>query len=250
MSVVRKPPSQQTRAEKLKNLKAARLARKRNIRRKSAGKRNIRKRRKAVTRVYVNNPVRRRMKRRRTSNPGNHLTGGTKDINPQYYSGYSVQTANDTTSTSTYVVPVPRYSAGPTQSIVMEVLKVYFDTPEPIALASDTEKIHSVRVIFSTKDHATTEAAFSASDVFAKYTSDSVGAFTAAGTYRMIRQEPFCYDCSDGMGHGILIASDTFSVQIASTGTGQTNGCSWKLLYRFKRVSLSEYIGIVQSQQY
>jgi len=66
------------------------------------------------------------------------------------------------------------------------------------------------------------------------------------------------HDLTDGAGHGILIATDnvylSFDVLISSPSgvsvsvlVGSYLQCD--LIYRFKNVSLQEYIGIVQSQQ-
>lgn len=62
---------------------------------------------------------------------------------------------------------------------------------------------------------------------------------------------PIEFDLTDGAGHGILVAVDKFYAQIHSTyvAWGGTGGIDFKFLYRFKKVSLAEYVGIVQSQQ-
>lgn len=56
-------------------------------------------------------------------------------------------------------------------------------------------------------------------------------------------------DLTDGDGHGILVATDNIYFQVTSNGFAGAQEQSAKLLYRFKEVSLVEYIGIVQSQQ-
>lgn len=64
------------------------------------------------------------------------------------------------------------------------------------------------------------------------------------------------HDLTDGAGHGVLIATDniyfTLYSTCSATGTATTSvqaNATLALLYRFKRVNLQEYIGIVQSQQ-
>lgn len=61
-------------------------------------------------------------------------------------------------------------------------------------------------------------------------------------------ESPFVNDLTDGAGHGILIATDQLFLQIASNSTTIANEVAFKILYRWKNVPLSEYIGIVQSQ--
>jgi len=66
------------------------------------------------------------------------------------------------------------------------------------------------------------------------------------------------HDLTDGAGHGILIATDNvylaFDVLISSPAGNNISVLVGSylqadLIYRFKNVSLQEYIGIVQSQQ-
>ncbi|GAG62860.1 unnamed protein product, partial [marine sediment metagenome] len=59
----------------------------------------------------------------------------------------------------------------------------------------------------------------------------------------------YMWDCTDDIGHGILVASDYIYVQGDTTGYGVGAEFNFKILYRFKNVRLQEYIGIVQSQQ-
>jgi hypothetical protein len=55
-------------------------------------------------------------------------------------------------------------------------------------------------------------------------------------------------DLTDGAGHGLLIATDNIFMTVYSTNTGVANEVGCKILYRWKNVSVEEYIGIVQSQ--
>lgn len=64
------------------------------------------------------------------------------------------------------------------------------------------------------------------------------------------------HDLTDGAGHGLLVATDsiwlTQYLSIAAAGSiGFTSsiGTIAEIIYRFKKVTLQEYIGIVQSQQ-
>lgn len=63
------------------------------------------------------------------------------------------------------------------------------------------------------------------------------------------------HDLTDGAGHGVLIATDniwcTAFINGACPDIGTTASATIfaDLLYRFKKISLQEYIGIVQSQQ-
>lgn len=189
------------------------------------------------------------MKRRRGEGEGS-LTGGTGDVSPQWMTFSAVQSGADTTTTTAQAIPVQRLpQSGRAQ--VLEVLKVaFFSSTNLPASASATETTDSITTMISTKSFGTTNTTFSEPTVFAADSIQSRSAFTAAGTYFVILPtSPRIYDLTDGGGHGVIIATDNIYAQVQSSGTGATNTVHIKLLYRWKNVGLSEYIGIVQSQQ-
>ena len=75
------------------------------------------------------------------------------------------------------------------------------------------------------------------------------GAFTAAGTYEAVSDNPMTQDVSDGDGHGVLVATDNLFLDMVTGNFAGTTAVQCRILYRWKEVSLEEYIGIVQSQQ-
>lgn len=177
------------------------------------------------------------------------LTGGTGDVSPQWMSFLATQSAADTTTTATQAIPVQRLQTrGAAQ--VMEVLKVlFFNTGLP-ASASATETLDDISCFLSTSSFGTTNTTFQEPRVFAGMNTYSRSAFTAAGTYwstdSRLRPE---FDCTDGAGHGVLVATDNIYAQVQSTATGNTNSVAVKILYRWKNVGMTEYVGIVASQQ-
>lgn len=79
-----------------------------------------------------------------------------------------------------------------------------------------------------------------------------LGFFSNGGSHQ--QQHPVIHDLTDGAGHGILVATDSIFFGVlnpAGYGAGGANslGAEANLLYRWKDVSIEEYIGIVQSQQ-
>lgn len=243
MQVVHKPPSQQTKAEKLKNLKAARAAKKRKNRKKNPKPVRIRKQ---VTPAKRKKP---QMAKRRRTNPGT-LTGGTGDVNPQLYSGRIDQTVINNYNTSGFISPVAKgIFAQKGRATVIEILKIWVDfTPMELQVAA-LEKNMAQILFISTSDHGTTGTSLGDADTLCMFEREVTGAFTAAGTYRIDLPAIMCQDLTDGAGHGILVASDYFYVQIGTRGFVATTTAFFKILYRFKNVPLVEYIGIVQSQQ-
>lgn len=177
------------------------------------------------------------------------LTGGTGDVNPQFISGTAAQSAADTNTTTEINLPIQRIASNaPGQAVIMEVLKIWVNFPVFNAIATAGETVDVLSLSFATRNFGTAATFISTSSVFAFMENLRSGAFTAAGTFSMIQPQTLMWDLTDGAGHGVLVATDSMFVQAQSSGTGNANSFGFKLLYRWKRVSLTEYIGIVQSQ--
>jgi len=176
------------------------------------------------------------MKRSRVSSS---LTGGTGDVNPQWLKATVLQTGADTTTTATIVLPVTRL-ASPANPTIIEVLKVYW------ILTNQAEVDSTQTGHLSTKNFDTTAISgfIEPSDIDAVYWTDKI---TTSGQFANF--QPIEHDLTDGMGHGVLVATDNLYLQLASASTSAANRASVWILYRFKRVNVQEYIGIVQSQQ-
>lgn len=183
------------------------------------------------------------MKRRR----GESLTGGSGDVNPQFLSGSGTQSAVDTTTPVQINLPVTRVPQGDKVTII-ELLKVYWDIPHINGTAAG-DTLYNISAAFSTISFGTAFPGFNEPNVFAFAQRTKLKAFTAAGTYEDTVQDPMVMDLTDGAGHGILIGTDKCFLSVNSTATGNANTVSFKWLYRFKTVDITEYVGIVQSQQ-
>lgn len=183
---------------------------------------------------------------------GDQLTGGTKDVNPQFLNGaFALSAANTYTSTTigTPIVRVGSASANNGKSIIMEILKVFVNLP-PIDLDNAAATDRNAAITFSTTQLASGDAVLDNSRVFCQVQHQTRNAFTAAGTGILAQDfDPVVIDLTDGAGHGVLVATDNIFVGAVTTGYNAAGTFRWKILYRFKEVSLVEYIGIVQSQQ-
>ena len=180
------------------------------------------------------------------------LTGGTRDVNPQYLHGRLTLTAANTATElnlSTPIVRVGPQSNG--KAIIMELLKIFVFYPE-LDLDAAAATGRQLSLAFSTVSSGTTAAlpTFDNPRVFAMFVHSVRNAFTAAGTGLLdLQNDPAVYDFGDGAGHGILIATDNIYITGLTAGMTAAATFTFKILYRFKEVSLVEYIGIVQSQQ-
>lgn len=178
------------------------------------------------------------------------LTGGTGDVNPQYLTGSVIQSAADVTTTLQVQLPIQRIASNaPNQAVVFEVLKVFVHFPDLPVIGNVAETEDSIGINFATRNAGANPHNFATPAVFAFFDLTRIGSFTAAGTYAIIQPHDQMMDITDGVGHGILIATDSFFVQAFSAGTGAANTVRFRILYRWKRVKLTEYIGIVQTQQ-
>ena len=178
------------------------------------------------------------------------LTGGTRDVNPQFISGRVTLTAANTLSTFTLSTPIVRVGQSGGKATIMELLKVFLKYP---AMDADAAAATGRRFDISfatTEQGATTLAEINNPRVIIAATHEIRNAFTAAGTGVLdIQEDPRVIDLTDGAGHGVLIATDNIFIQANTSGQTAASSFDFKLLYRFKDVTLVEYIGIVQSQQ-
>lgn len=178
------------------------------------------------------------------------LTGGTGDVNPQWLSPQQfVLAAGQSFGVTAFALPVNRFATPKNKSIIIEVLKVIADYPTPNVIPAATGTTQLARYQISTKPLTTYDP--SQPTVFAFGAQTWRGAMTATGGSQAVVQEPSQLDTTDGAGHGILVATDQiyFQFETVAYAAGTSVNFVIKIMYRFKEVSLQEYIGIVQSQQ-
>lgn len=173
------------------------------------------------------------------------LTGGTKDVNPQYISGSVNQTVADAFTVVEVPLPINRLGGS---FIIIELLKFTVVFGVFPACASATEIIELMEASLSTGS-AIGQHQMASPRSLARLFKRRLCAFTAGGTFSDQYAEPGTWDFTDGAGHGVLVATDSIFVSIDTANTLILNGISFKILYRFKKVTIQEYVGIVQSQQ-
>ena len=177
------------------------------------------------------------------------LTGGTGDVNPQWFNlGLSNMTA--TYADAAIQLPRERLPYG-NASQVMEVLRVEFSPAGTSTLNITAGTDSAARIYVTTKTFGIVEptATQSSGNVIAKWRVEMPSEGTGLTT--CIMNTPFVVDLTDGVGHGLLVATDSIFVgNIQTAATSPINASvNVRLLYRWKNVGLSEYIGIVSSQQ-
>ena len=188
------------------------------------------------------------------------LTGGSRDVNPQWMNIPVIQTAADINTTIQAPLPVQRLAQQNKKSLVMEILKIMWDMPiyQPPSL-----NLFSLAAFLTTKDPNLTSGAglitpsffqLRANGTCLDYINRQIIAGSGTDSNTIIIDDPTFHDLTDDAGHGVLVATDNLFVSLvsvigSSTPTSVVNNALCKILYRWKEVTLEEYIGIVQSQQ-
>lgn len=178
------------------------------------------------------------------------LTGGTHDVNPQFMNIVVTNTTGvNTGAVTTYVLPKsPITQNGRAQ--IIEILKIFWENGP--MLHTDAQFSQSLAVCTANPG---TAAAVLLSDpkCLALLRTESVSTTASQWTEN---DRIKVTDLTDGAGHGVLVATDNLFVQNWQGNQALTMGSavdpplypSVKILYRYKNVSVQEYIGIVQGQ--
>lgn len=181
------------------------------------------------------------------------ITGGTGDVNPQWFLITTIAGASGTYADASTTLPRERLPYG-NKSQVMEVLKVHFFLDPALTLTATAISVFtSLRQYLLTKSFGTTEptAPSMGGQVIAFRHFSAIGTAAAPAVMMPMGSYEDIQDLTDGAGHGVLVATDTVShgQNAVNLTFGGTNKLLCRVLYRWKNVSLAEYIGIVQSQQ-
>jgi len=204
-------------------------------------------RKKNLRRKYPKRTVKHTMKRRRTT--GDTLTGGTRDVNPQFFNMHLTQLNPNAITEAAFNTPVVRIPGASGRVTIMELLKVYWMaasfSPALVALLKQSQYLS----ITSVPMGIVSLANLAEPNVIIQLNIEAATAFTAAGSLHDYENHLIMVDLTDGAGHGVLFAGDRIYMQGSTSNMVGNKIFSVKLLYRFKTVSLTEYVGIVQSQQ-
>lgn len=210
------------------------------------------------------------------------LTGGTNDVNPQWYKAntellsgtgaVAPQASAVKARVGRFLLPVNRINQNsPNTATVIELLKVRWswaagytfpsgnNLPVSLAIAGYLSTAPISDDISQPQLRGTTIDWFADDDFEQPFllnpTSNAYAAYNQTP-----KRLPIDHDLTDGDGHGVLIATDAIQLLISARITNQATGGSGnvvldtatllcEMLYRYKTVSLTEYIGIVQSQE-
>lgn len=161
--------------------------------------------------------------------PRDNLTGKTGDVNPQWMRGYcNTSGASNVNASNVVRLPIQRLPSG-RKCQVIEVLKVQYITDGAAA-----SKHWAMGI--TTQDPST---AVNFLDPAAVHSMRTPADGESPQTYM--------FDLTDGAGHGVLVATDNIYLW-AAISEAVVHQVDFAILYRFKNVTMSEYVGIAQSQ--
>jgi len=189
------------------------------------------------------------MKRSRTS--GGSVTGGTGDIKPQVLTistpaaagtdDYSVQQVN---------LPVPRFGTMKTKATVFELLKIEY-YPRIVDTVSVT-KIYGLFLatqLIRAQNDTCTALTLSEDVIDPTVFAFAMNANTLTTSGNTAITYPLTIDMTDQNGNGYVIATDRLFFHVGSVGDTTVGTSGAKLTYRLVNIGITEYVGIVQSQQ-
>ncbi len=186
-------------------------------------------------------------KRQRTE-----LGGGTGDIKPQFFTLNSGTMSADTYDVVQFALPVPRFGTMKTKATVFEILSLDWY----LGVSEARDGTHTIGGYLTTSTtRVDSEPAIEqdfATDLSRPQTIGMgvrVNVSNAAASGAFSHQMPIHIDTTDGAGNGILVATDSIFLVTANTNLTQDTTSTLKMKYRLTNIGISEYVGIVQSQQ-
>ena len=176
------------------------------------------------------------------------LTGGTGDVNPQWVAFTAVQTGNDVFLQQTFDLPTnPSMPVRSNKAMVLEFLRVQFLWSLDTTQSPATPQRHSAVLSTATVDIGAGLSTIQSS--VNAITTDQFLTFQAgAGATVFTRDVAKVYDLTDGAGHGVIIASKSINLIISTFNTATSNRVVVRILYRYKEVTITEFITLAQFQ--
>ncbi len=191
------------------------------------------------------------MAAKRARTDGGSVTGGTGDVKPQILTlGTGTTDAPGKYAVNQVALPVPRFGTTQTKATIIEMLSV--DWYINILNQGDTSSTDWAYLSTNTNrvsgDSST--AASQLVDVADPLTFGMVVNIKGLVTSGVLQREmPQHMDFTDQNGNGMLVATDRIFVAAGNVAGAVGIEAICKLKYRLVNVGITEYVGIVQSQQ-
>ena len=188
-------------------------------------------------------------KRARTS--GGSVTGGTGDIKPQVLTVSTIAAAGpDDYSVTQVNLPVPRFGTMKTKATVFEILSLrWFPIIADLADVTNTKVVFFATQALRAQNETCTLATLTADaqdpTVFG-YALIHKSVSTNGGTVDLF---PLSVNMTDQNGNGYIVATDRLFFHVGDVAGTSVGASICKITYRLVNIGITEYVGIVQSQQ-
>jgi len=191
------------------------------------------------------------------------LTGGSGDVNPKWLKAFVATSTNDVAIQLLVPLPVQRLNKENKKSLVLEIFKIRYNMSVGYSSGIVTAVYVSYCVV-TTKDFGlngapksniqatTVQQALQTGPVIDYIERTTIIYGSSTGAFK--DDDPTTHELTDEAGHGVLVATDQVYITLIPSVAGSSAvGTQWNagvdILYRWKEVTLEEYVGIVQSQQ-
>jgi len=176
------------------------------------------------------------------------LTGGTKDVNPQFFNMSVTQSGTDVYTQVAAPIPIQRMQLGGGRSQVMEILKIWIQGTDPVPMTSATVVVSQATLQITTKSQTAT-VALTEPTVVGFYMKSYSSAFTATGSYAVQSGlDPYQLDLTDGAGHGVIVGAPVFNMRQYTRYVSNPPGATGEMLlgvrimYRIKGIPYDEWV--------
>ena len=167
------------------------------------------------------------------------LTGGTRDVNPQTLGGKVTESGANTFTEAEISVPVLRVTQSENRAQVIEVLKVEFQ------FNGELFNLLTEQFTMSLTTRSVASSALMDNPNLLALWAQGLAILTTGGGVMPLTH---MVDLTDGDGHGLIVANPSIFLSMKGTGLGAAATARFRIIYRFKNVSLQEFIGLAIQQ--
>jgi len=161
---------------------------------------------------------------------------------PNFMAGKVQQTSADTATTAAFSTPIPRLQTKGGKATVMELLWIEAHVDTTLNAPAEFVRVHWYGGATST---TTADLLPNNPRVITMFEKE-MQMLTSGGS---ILESPTKSNLTSKDGYGYLFAGDIINVLVASGSTGIANAVYFRIYYRFVDIPITEFVGLVQSQQ-
>lgn len=136
---------------------------------------------------------------------------------------------------------------GPDEAVVMEILKVGWAVGNADTVVQGAASQQQIRMRLCVGVAPSSLPTTYANQVVCYMEDQYSDAITTSGGNDKRHVFPIWHDYTDGSGHGILVAAKQLHLAAATSGFAAATFFQASIIYRWKKVGLVEYLGMLAS---